>query len=137
MTSLIDFLEPGQRASRVASQEKGASLLPENREIVRERQNKWKKSVRAAKAKGNIFPAHFIRFAGEKSMAVYVLKYINREAGVIPNGVAVTFSANGFYMYVRDAQGVEIAKFQSRAVKHYWIEASPVSSLADTVDQIA
>ena len=63
-------------------------------------------------------------------MAVYVQKHINKVAGVIPDGASVTFSANGFYMYVKNAAGVEIAHFQAKSVKHYWIEAPPDSLAA-------
>jgi hypothetical protein len=68
-------------------------------------------------------------------MAVLVQKFWNATAGVIPKGVAVSFSRNGYYLYVLNSDGVEIAKFKAEHVQHYWIEVNPRSSLPTTMSE--
>jgi hypothetical protein len=59
-------------------------------------------------------------------MAAYVHKTWNAVPSIIPEGVAIKFSTNRFYLYVLDAEGTEIAKFRSQVVRDYWVE-SPTS----------
>jgi hypothetical protein len=56
-------------------------------------------------------------------MAAYVHKTWNAVPCVIPEGVAIKFSTNHFYLYVVDAEGAEVAKFRSQSVRDYWVES--------------
>jgi hypothetical protein len=53
---------------------------------------------------------------------------------VIPEGVAIRFSSNGYYLFVLNAKGLRIAQFKAEDVRNYWIETNPTSSLTDTID---
>jgi hypothetical protein len=67
-------------------------------------------------------------------MAAYVHKTWNAVPCVIPEGVAIKFSTNRFYLYVFDAEGAEIAKFRSQSVRNYWVE-SPDSAAEPTCEE--
>ena len=68
-------------------------------------------------------------------MAVFVQKFWNKAAGVVPDGIAVAFSSTGHYLYVLNADGARIALFRAADVQKYWVEANPVSSLSERVYQ--
>ena len=68
-------------------------------------------------------------------MAVFVQKVWNEAAGRIPDGVAVAFSSTGHYLYVLNADGARIAWFRAGDIKKYWVEESPVGSLAGIVGE--
>ena len=67
-------------------------------------------------------------------MPVHVHKKFNAVAAVLHDGVAVSLGRNETFLHVWNAEGKEIARFRTDTVKAYWVEASPVSSLAGVVD---
>ena len=66
-------------------------------------------------------------------MAVFVQKKWNLGPCVLSRATSVSFSVNNAYLYAWDEKGVLVARFLSASVSNYWIESTPVSSLAEAV----
>ncbi len=59
-------------------------------------------------------------------MAFFARKRWNEHRVVIQDGASIHFSSNGKFLYVRDAHGVTIARFNTMLLEEHWLEVDGV-----------